>query len=55
MIDQKTSSATRIIQMKSDFVFRHRWVICATIAILMLTAGVELWMWDDRKGGLVKV
>jgi hypothetical protein len=34
----------RIIQMKSDFIFRHRWVICAAIAMLTLTAGVELWM-----------
>ena len=30
--------------MKSDFIFRHRWVICAAIAIFTLTAGVELWM-----------
>ena len=34
----------RIFQMKSDFIFRHRWVICAAIAMLTLTAGVELWM-----------
>jgi len=34
----------RIIRMKSDFIFRHHWAICAAIAIFTLTAGIELWM-----------
>lgn len=30
--------------MKSDFIFRQRWTLCAVIAIFALTGCVELWM-----------